>query len=371
MLPIRHPTDRRGVNGMYRIFVINPGSTSTELSLFEDEKEVKSARIVHPVDELRKFDKVLQQYPYRSSIVKTSLSEWLLMRGNISAVVGRSGVRTKEGGTYEVNQRMINDVTSGKVRTEHAAILGCLLAKEIADEYGVPAFIFQPSPVEWPPMAGVSGSPLIERRPGYHRDNIEAVARLAAADISREKNKDNGTVNLIIAHLEGGMSIAAFEGLKVIDATSAFDEGPFTMERSGSLPGNSIVELCFSGKYTKEQVLRIIRGEGGMVGYLGTNRMSEVENRVDGGDEKAKFFLQAMCYQIAKDIGAMATVLKGNVDAVILTGKILESRKAVEWIRERVRFIAPVKEYPEQEALVCALAGLRVLRGEDKPKQYV
>jgi butyrate kinase len=355
---------------MYRILIVNPGSTSTELSLFEDEEEVKNAKIVHPVDELRKFNRVLEQFPYRSGVIRSKLVEWGITKGNIAAVVGRSGVRTREGGTYEVNRKMIEDVTSGKIRVEHAAILGCLLAKEIADEYGVPAFISQPSPVEWPPIAKISGSPLIERTPTYHRDNIEAVARLAAMDISKETKKDIGTVNLIVAHLEGGMSIAAFESLKVIDATSALDEGPFTMERTGSLPGNSIVELCFSGRYTRDQMLKVIRGEGGMVGYLGTNRMSEVENRIDKGDEKAKFYLQAMCYQIAKDIGAMATVLKGNVDTVILTGKILESRKAVDWIKERVRFIAPVKEYHEQEALVFALAGLRVLKGEERPKKY-
>jgi butyrate kinase len=355
---------------MYRILTINPGSTSTELSLFEDEKEVASARIIHSVDELRKFNKVLEQYPYRSNIVRSKLAEWGISKGNISAVVGRSGVRTREGGTYEVNQKMVDDVISGKVRVEHAAVLGCLLAKEIADEYGLPAFISQPSPVEWPPIARVSGSPLIERRPAYHRDNIEAVARLAAIDISKETNKDISAVNLIIAHLEGGMSIAAFENDRVIDATGALDEGPFTMERTGNLPGNALVELCFSGKYTRDQMLKIIRGEGGMVGYLGTNRISEVEKWIDEGDEKAKFYLQAMCYQIAKDIGAMATVLKGKVDAVILTGKILESRKAVGWIEERVRFIAPVREYPEQEALAFALAGLRVLRGEERPKKY-
>jgi butyrate kinase len=355
---------------MHRIFVINPGSTSTEVSLFEDEKEVKSARVVHPVEELREFSRALEQLPYRSRIVKSTLSEWGLKKGDISAVVGRSGVRTKESGTYQVNEKMINDVASGKVRVEHAAILGCLLAKEIADEYGAPAYVSQPPPIEWPLIATVSGSPLIERRPLYHRDNIEAVARLAAADISRQKAKASETVTLIVAHLEGGMSISAFEGLKVVDATSALDEGPFTMERSGSLPGNSIVELCFSGRYTKDQVLKMIRGEGGMVAYLGTNRISEVENRVEAGDEKAKFYLQAMCYQIAKDIGAMASVLKGDVDAVILTGKILEFRKAVEWIKERVRFIAPVKEYHDQEALVFALAGLRILKGEDIPKEY-
>jgi len=207
---------------------------------------------------------------------------------------------------------------------------------------------------------------MIERRPVYHRQNIEAVAELAAIEMS----KDINSVNLVIAHLEGGMSIVAFQNGRVIDTTSAFDEGPFTMERSGSLPGVSIVELCFSGKYTREQILKMIRGEGGMVAYLGTNKVGEVDNRIDKGDEKAEFYLQAMCYQIAKDIGAMATVLKGKVDAIVLTGKILESERAVNWIKERVEFVAPVKTYPEQEAIVFAQAGLKVLRGEETPKKY-
>jgi butyrate kinase len=351
---------------MHRILIINPGSTSTELSIFEDEREVKSARIVHPVDELRKFDKVIEQFPYRNEIIRAKLTEWGIKKGDLSAAVGRSGPRTKESGIYEINQKMVDDVKSGKARVVHPAILGCLLAKEIADEYGIPAYIPYPSPVEWPPIARVSGIPAIERRPAYHRQNIEAVARLAAKEI----NEDISCVNLVVAHLEGGMSIAALEGDRVIDATSAFDEGPFTMERSGSLPANSIVELCFSGTYTREQVLKMIRGEGGMVAYLGINKVSEIEERIDRGDDKAGFYLEAMCYQIAKDIGAMATVLKGKVDAVILTGKILDSKKAIEWIKERVEYIAPVKTYPEQEALVFAQAGLSVLRGEEKPKKY-
>jgi len=351
---------------MYRILVINPGSTSTELNIFEDEKEVKSARIVHPVDELRKCESVIDQFPYRSKIIRSTLSEWGIERGDLSAVVGRSGPRTSGSGTYEVNQKMVDDVKSGKARVVHPAILACLLAKEIADEHGISAFIPYPSPVEWPSIAGVSGLPMIERRPAYHRQNIEAVAELTAM----EMNKDVSGVNLVIAHLEGGMSIVAFESGGVIDTTSAFDEGPFTMERSGSLPGVSIVELCFSGKYTREQIMKMIRGEGGMVAYLGTNKVGEVDNRIDKGDEKAEFYLQAMCYQIAKDIGAMATVLKGKVDAIILTGKILESERAVNWIKERIEFIAPIKTYPEQEAIVFAQAGLKVLRGEEIPRKY-
>ncbi|MFC1864366.1 butyrate kinase [Chloroflexota bacterium] len=351
---------------MYRILVINPGSTSTELSIFEDEKEVKSARIVHPVDELRKFGRAIEQFPYRNKIVKSTVSDWRIKKGDLSAVIGRSGPPTREGGTFEVNQKMVDDVKSGKVRVEHPAILGCLLAKEIADEHGIPAFVPHPSPIEWPPIAGVSGIPIIERKAVYHRQNIEAVARLAAKDL----NKDIGSVNLVIAHLEGGMSIIAFESGRAIDTTSAFDEGPFTMERSGSLPCVPLVELCFSGKYTREQILKMIRGEGGMVGYLGINKVSEVEDRIDKGDDKARFYLEAMCYQIAKDIGAMATVLKGRVDAVVLTGKILDSRRATDLVKERVKFIAPVKTYPEQEALVFAQAALRILKGEEYIKKY-
>ncbi|MCX6000563.1 MAG: butyrate kinase [Chloroflexi bacterium] len=350
---------------MHRILVINPGSTSTEVSLFEDEKEVRSARIMHPVSELRKFDRVIGQFPYRNEAVKKKIAEWGLKRGDLAAVVGRSGFYSSEAGTYEVSQRMIDDVKSGRVRVEHPAALGCLLARETADEHGVRAFIAQPSYRDWDPIAKVSGLPGIERRAAYH-ENIEAVARVAARDM----NKAISNTNLVIAHLEGGMSIAALEGGKLIDATSALDEGPFTTERAGSLPGVSLVEICFSGKYRKEQVLKMIRGEGGMVAYLGTNSLGEVERRIGEGDRKAEFYLEAMCYQIAKDIGAMAAVLRGKVDAVVLTGKILESPAAVNWIRERVSFVAPVKTYPEEEGLLFAQAGLRVLRGEESPREY-
>lgn len=351
---------------MYRILVINPGSTSTEINLFEDEKEVKSAQIVHPVAELRQFNKVIEQFPYRNSIIKSKLIEWGVKKGDLSAVVGRSGPRTKESGIFEVNQLMFDVVKSEKVRVEHPAILGCMLAKEVSDDYQIPAFIPYSPPVEWPRIATISGIPVIERRPAYHRQNIEAVAILAASEMNMSVQK----VRLVIAHLEGGMSIAAFENGKVIDTTSAFDEGPFTMERSGSLPASQVTEICFSGKYTRDQVLKMIRGEGGMVAFLGINKIGDIENRIASGDKEAEFYLETMCYQIAKDIGAMATVLKGKIDAVILTGKILDSKRAVDWIIERIGFIAPVKTYPEQEAIVFAQAGLSILRGNERAKTY-
>jgi len=351
---------------MHRILVVNPGSTSTEISLFEDEYEKKSARIVHPVDDLRKYETILDQLPYRSAIVESRMQEWGVGKGDLSAVVGRSALLRKETGTYEVNPRMVDDLKAGKVRIEHAAILGGLLADQVGKRCDAPAFVAHIVFSQLEPLARVSGLPEIERRPAYHIQNIEAIARSAARDIHK-KPED---VNLVIAHLEGGMSIAALSGGRVLDSTNALDEGPFTTERSGNLPCAPLVEICYSGKYSKAQVLRMIRGEGGMVAYLGTNRISDVEERLNRGDEKAIFYLEAMCYQIAKDIGAMATVLKGRCDAVILTGKILESKRAVDWIRERVHFIAPVKTYPEQEALAFAQAALGVLRGETKPISY-
>lgn len=351
---------------MYKILVINPGSTSTEISLFEEETELRSERIVHPVEELRAFDRVLDQLPYRSDIVKSQLAGWGINGGDLSAVVGRSALRGKKTGVYEVSPQMVGDIRTGRVGIEHAAVLGCLLAAEIAGLFHVPAFVDHIAFGRFIPLARVSGLPSIERRPAYHVQNIEAVARVAAKAMKRNLSD----LNLIIAHLEGGMSIAALEGGKLVDTTNALDEGPFTTERSGNLPGVALVDLCCSGRYTKAQVLKMIRGEGGMVAYLGTNKLSEIETRVHNGDEEARFYLEAMCYQIAKDIGAMATVLRGKVDAVILTGKILASESAVNWIRERVQFIAPVVTHPEEEGLSFARAALRVLRGEELPADY-
>jgi butyrate kinase len=351
---------------MFRTLVINPGSTSSEVSIFEDENEVKSARMIHPVSELRKYPKILDQFLYRSTVIKDQLRQWNINKGDLAAVVGRSFISRKESGIYVVNQKMIDDVKFMMSRVEHAAGLGCMLVKEIADEQGIPAFIAHSVAQSFDRMAKVSGIPVIERRAVYHVQNIEEVARLAV----REMNKKMDNVNLIIAHLEGGMSIAAIADGKLIDVTNPFEEGPFTTERSGALPVVSLVELCFSGKYTREQILKMIRGEGGMVAYLGTNKISEIEKWVEEGDEEAKFYLEAMCYQISKDIAAMASVLKGKVDAVILTGKILESAHAVKWIEERCGFVARVKRCPEQEALAFAQAALKVLRGEEKARIY-
>lgn len=351
---------------MFNILVINPGSTSTEIALYAEEEELRSVRTVHPVEELRQFNAILDQFPYRRDIVKSQLAAWNIQQGDLVAVIGRSALRNKPTGVYHVNSAMIDDVKTGKIRVEHAASLGCLLAREVADQFGIPAFVDHIAFGHFPPLATVSGLPGIERKPAYHVQNIEAVARIAAQNMGKDLND----VNLIIAHLEGGMSIAAMKGGKLLDSTNALDEGPFTTERSGTLPGVALVDLCFSGRYTKTQILKMIRGEGGMVAYLGTNKLDDIEARVQKNDEQAGFFLEAMCYQAAKEIGAMATVLKGRVDAIILTGKILASATAVTWLRDRVGFLAPVKTYPEEEGLSFARAALRVLRGEENAVFY-
>lgn len=351
---------------MFKILVINPGSTSTEISLFEDEKEIESIRTVHPVEDLRRCETVLDQFPYRRDTVRSLVSRWETAGKGPDAVIGRSALLNRKTGVYEVNAKMIEDILAGKSRMQHAAMLGGLLARDVADLYGIPAYVDHIEMESLIPIAAVSGIPEIERRPAYHVQNIQAVAKLAA----RNMNMTPRDVNLIVAHLEGGMSIAAIKGGKLIDSTNALDEGPFTTERSGSLPGNALVELCFSGRFTKSEILKKIRGEGGMVAYLGTNKLDEIEARVRSGDERAAFYLEAMCYQAAKDIAAMASVLKGKVDAVILTGKILASEHAISQIRERVGFLAPVKACPEEEGLSFARSALRVLRGEEELSIY-
>lgn len=354
------------IRQMYKILVINPGSTSTEIALFEDEKELRNAKEVHPVEDLRRFGSVLEQFPYRRALIRSLLSQWGVKWGDLDAVIGRSALGDRKTGVYEINDRMVKDIRSGSAKIQHAAMLGALLAKDVADAFGAQAFVDHVAFQNLTPLAAVSGLPGIERIPAYHVQNIEAVASVAA----RELNKNPAKTNLVIAHMEGGMSIAALEGRKLLDVTSALDEGPFTTERSGTLPCNSLVELCFSGRYRKDEILKMIRGEGGMVAYMGTNKLDEIEEWADRGDERAAFYLEAMCYQAAKDIAAMASVLKGKVDAVVLTGKILVSRRAVEWIRERTGFIAPLKTIPEEEMLSFVRSALRVLRGEERPIVY-
>lgn len=354
----------------YRVLVINPGSTSTKIAVYENEEMILSKSLRHSSEELARYPDIPSQYEFRADVILGALREADIDVKSLDAVVGRGGLLYPlESGTYRVNELMLDHLRKG-VQGQHASNLGGLLAYEIAkDAGGVPSFIVDPVIVdELEPIARLSGNPLVKRRSIFHALNHKSVARRAAEKLGK-KYED---VNLIVAHLGGGISVGAHRGGRVVDVNNALDgDGPFSPERSGGLPAGDLARICFSGKYRLEEIIDQLRGKGGMVAYLGTNDIVEAFNRADGGDEKAKLVLEAMAYQIAKEIGSLATVLFGKVDAIVLTGGIAYSERFIEMIKSRVDWIAKVMVFPgegEMEALVGG--ALRVLRGEEEAKEY-
>ncbi len=362
---------RRGrpVGQRHRILVVNPGSTSTKIAVYHDDDRVFQETILHGEEDLASFDDVLSQYQLRLDGILGALDKHGESVAAFDAVIGRGGLlRPVEGGVYEVNDRMVQDLAAnGSV--SHASNLGAPLAREIASRAGVRAYVADPIVVDemWP-VARLSGMPEIPRRSIFHALNQKAVARQAAKDMG-SRYED---VNLVVAHLGGGITVGAHLKGRVVDVSNGLDgEGPFTPERSGGLPSLGVIELCYSGKYSQEGMMRKLVGAGGLVAHLGTNDAVEVEKRIEAGDEHARLVYEAMAYQVAKEIGAYATVLSGDVDAIVLTGGLAHSRRIVGWISERVDFIAPVVVYPgENEMQALALACLRVLRGEETVKVY-
>lgn len=354
----------------FRLLIINPGSTSTKIGLFQDERIIFEETIRHPVETLKQFKKVHDQYEFRKNIILEALQKNHIEMNSISAVVGRGGLlKPIEGGTYEVCESMLEDLKIG-ILGEHASNLGGILAYEIAKEIDGKAFIVDPVVVdELQDIARISGIKEIERVSIFHALNQKAVARRYAKSIGK-KYED---LNLIVGHLGGGISIGAHEKGKVIDVPNALDgEGPFSPERSGGLPVGGLIKLCYSGNYTLTEMKKLNKGSGGLVSYLGTNDAREVTRMIEEGDEYAKLIYSAMAYQVAKEIGSAATVLKGNVDAIILTGGIAYCNMFTGWVEERVRFISEVVIYPgEDELSALAEGGLRVLRGEEVSKSYI
>ena len=347
------------------ILAINPGSTSTKLALFEDEVLYTAETLRHNPQELAPV--IADQLEYRTALV----SRWLEANFNgdkLSAVVGRGGMlKPIPSGTYAVNERMREDLRKG-VGGQHASNLGGLIAHSLASRWGIPAFIVDPVSVdEFIPEARISGIPEIVRGSRSHALKIRAVARRAARDLGHEVED----INLIVAHLGGGISVAPLQKGRMLDVNDANEMGPFSPERSGGLPTGDLVKLAFSGKYTQEELVnKILRGSG-LLGYLGTNDGVEVGRRIQAGDKKAELIGRAMAYQIAKEIGAMATVLCGQVRAIIITGGLAHYNRLTGWIKEHVRFIAPVLIYPGEDELQALAAGcLRVLRGEESPREY-
>ncbi|WP_331488029.1 butyrate kinase [Caminicella sporogenes] len=354
---------------IYRILAINPGSTSTKIAIFDNEKPILETTLRHPAEEINKFEKIYDQYEFRKNVILDTLNEKGINLTKLNAVVGRGGLlKPIKGGTYSVNEKMIEDLKMG-VLGEHASNLGGILAYEIASNLNIPAFIVDPVVVdEMQDVARISGMPEIERRSIFHALNQKAVARRAA----KEKGKKYEEMNIIVAHLGGGISVGAHQNGRVIDVNNALDgEGPFSPERAGGLPVGDLAKLCFSGRYTLDEIKKKIKGKGGLVAYLGTNDGREVVKMIKNGDKKAELVYKAMAYQVSKEIGSCAAVLKGNIDAIVITGGIAYDEMFVSWIKERVGFIGEIIVYPgEDEMKALAEGGLRVLRGEEKPQEY-
>jgi len=347
------------------ILVVNPGSTSTKVALFEGERELTRTTLPHDPAALRAYRSIWDQFDFRLNQVR----QWA--RGAVhraDAVVGIGGlVRPLPGGTYRVNQRMLDDARSN-LQGEHASNLGCAMADALAREYGCHAFVVDPVSVdEFEPLARYSGHPLIQRRSLSHALNIHAAARRAAEELGHPFED----VNLVVAHLGGGISVSPVQRGRIIDANDASSDGPFSPERTGGLPLQQFVTLCFSGSYDEHDMRMLVRGRGGLTAYLGTNSALEVEKRIAGGDSSAREVFEAMAYQIAKEIGAMATVLSGDVRAIVLTGGLASSTLLTGWIAARVRSIAPVLVYPgEDEMRSLALGTLRVITGSATALEY-
>ncbi|MCD6081915.1 butyrate kinase [candidate division WOR-3 bacterium] len=353
----------------FRILVINPGSVSTKIAYFEDERKVWEEKLHHPIEELRKYSKLIEQLPMRKEIIIESMHRHGLREVELSAIAARGGLlKPLISGVYRVNRRMLDDLSSMKYGA-HASNLGAILGVEIGQPYNVPVYIVDPVVVdEMEPIAKVSGLPEIERKSIFHALNQKYVAHIAAEELGKHYEE----CAFIVAHMGGGISVGVHKDGRVVDVNNALNgEGPFTPERTGTLPVWQLIELVLSGKYTREQLWKKIVGQGGMVAYLGTNDLREVKRRIEAGDNEAKLIYEAMAYQIAKEIAAGAAVLKGKIDAIILTGGLANEQDFVDLIKERVDFLAPVKVYPgEREMEALAYGVLRVLRGEIDAHEY-
>ncbi len=350
------------------ILVINPGSTSTKLALFNNSKKKFSCSITHSPEQIASSPTIWDQFSFRSQSILETLKEHSCDIESLSAIVGRGGLlKPLTGGTYLVNETMIGDAKEG-LRGQHASNLGCALADAIAKKANLPAYIVDPVCVdEFEPLARYSGTPSIERRSLSHALNIHAVGRKAAQRLSI----DLATSRFIVVHLGGGISVCALKNGKIIDVNDASSSGPFAPERSGDVPLLPFIDICFSGDYSQEEIKKMVMGKGGLYAYLGTTNALEIEERIKQGDKKAQEVYLAMAYQVAKEIGAMATVLKGKVMAIAISGGLARSSLLIQHISDRVSHIARVVLFPgEFELEAMAEGALRVLNKEEKAKIY-
>ncbi len=356
---------------MHKLLIINPGSTSTKIAIFQDKECVFKKNIKHPVEEIAKFEKISDQFPFRKEVILNELKEAGQDISDISVIMGRGGLLNPlTSGVYDVNEAMIRDLMNSPVG-EHACNLGGLIAADIAkDMPGVKAYIADPVVVdEMDPLARYSGHPAFPRKSIFHALNQKIIARQHAEKIGR-KYED---LNLIVVHLGGGISVGAHRKGDVVDVNNALNgEGPFTPERSGTLPAGLLMDACFSGKYTKKQIDKMLKGEGGFVAYLGTNDALTVEKEVRAGNKEWEVVYRAMAYQVAKEIGGLAaSAFSMNVDGILITGGMAYDKLFCSILEEHVGKIAPMTVYPgEDEMAALALNGLRVLNGETEAKTY-
>jgi butyrate kinase len=361
---------------MHRLLVINPGSTSTKVAVYEDEQPLFVETLRHSSQELAAFPHILDQYEFRLQAILDLLRRRGFSISSLSAVVARGGLlRPIAGGTYLVNDKMVEELSRRDAERVHASGLGAPLASEIANRAGIPAYIVDPVCVdEFDDLARISGLPEIERKSLSHALNLKAVARRAAKALACPYSE----LNFVIVHMGGGISVTAHRQGRMVDVNQALDGGgPFAPERAGGLPVGDVVRMCFGIRpyedlnLTYEEMFKKLAGQGGLVAHLGINDAVEVEARIAAGDARARLVYHAMAYQIAKEIGAMATVLQGEVDAIVLTGGLAHSKMLLPWIQERVAWIAPVLIYPgEDEMLALAQGALRVLEGAEEAKEY-
>jgi butyrate kinase len=351
------------------ILIINPGSTSTKVALFDGHRKLAEEVVRHDQAELAKFDNVTDQFEYRMTAIDAWIDSLDVDLGQLQAVVGRGApLRPLEGGSYKITDQMIEDLYSAKY-ANHASNLGAIIAHHFGERFGIPSLISDPITLDnFTAVARVSGLPEIERKCRVHALNIKEVCRREAAKIGKTIEE----VNYVAAHMGGGISVAALKGGKVIDVNDALlGMGPFSPDRAGALPIGPLVGLCYSGTYTEKEMLTKLSNNSGLLAYTGQSDLREVEKMIEAGDESTKLYFEAMAYQIAKEIGAMAVVLSGDFEAIILTGGMANSDRLVREISQRVSFLKKVIVVPgefEMEAL--AAAGLRVLSGEETLKPY-
>lgn len=352
----------------FKVLAINPGSTSTKIAVYQNENCIFEQIIRHSTEELKPFAKINDQYEFRRALVEAELNKSGLAIKDLDAIVGRGGpLKPIDSGTYAVNDLMCDDLWH-RVQTEHVSKLGGLIAKSLADEVGIPAYIVDPVSVdEFEPMARITGVPEIRRPSLFHALNLKAVAHRAANQLGIDYHQ----ATFVMVHLGGGISVGIQRAGKMIDVSNPNDTGPFSPERAGSIPTGPLVKMCFSGKYDQKEMESKLIGKAGLVAHLGVNDARVVEERIAAGDQHAALIYEAMAYQVAKEIGAMATVVAGKLDGIVLTGGLAHSQMLVGWIKERVQFISKVYVYPgEDELQALAEGALRVLRGQEQVKNY-